>query len=86
MWRDKVKAWLAIVGQDARRTHNWVTAAQRNRTAFPSSLFIKIVRLFFASIAKRLVKSALRDAASELGLTLSEVELDALADVAVALA
>jgi hypothetical protein len=86
MWRDKVKVWLAIVWQDARRTRSWVASAQRNGTAFPSSLFIKIVRLFFASIAERLVKSALRDAASELGLTLSDIELTALANVAVALA
>jgi hypothetical protein len=86
MWRDKVKTWLAMVARDVRTTRNWVASAQRNGSAFPPSLFVKIVRLFFTSIAKRIVKTALQDAASELGVTMSDADLDLLSEVAVAFA
>jgi hypothetical protein len=49
-------------------------------------LFIKIVRAIFSALAKWLVKNALRDAASELGIMLTSGELDVLTDLAVGFA
>jgi hypothetical protein len=64
----------------------WANAAQQSRSTFPQSLFIKIVRAIFSALAKWLVKNALRDAASELGIMLTSRELDVLTDLAVGFA
>jgi hypothetical protein len=85
-WRDKVKTWFSQVAQEARLTRDWETAARRNGSSFPQSLLVKILRAFIGSLARWIVKSALRDAASHLGVALTDAQLDVLTDVAVALA
>ncbi len=85
-WRQKLKAWLGQVAQQARYNRNWEFAARQMNGSFPPSILIKVLRVLFQWAAKQVVKSALRDAASELGLNVSAAELDVLTDVAVSLA
>jgi len=51
---------------------------------FPRNLFLVIVSQIFRSLAVWIVKSAHRDAATQLGISLSESEAGVLADVVVA--
>jgi len=85
-WRQKLKAWLAQVAQQARYNRNWEFAARQMQASFPPSLFVKVLRVVFQWAAKQVVQSALRDAGTELGLNMSDLELNVLTDVAVSLA
>jgi hypothetical protein len=83
-WRAKVRNWLHAVNQ--YRQMNYVdlrTAASQYSNGFPKNMLLVIVSQIIRSLAVWLVKSAISDAATGLGISLSDAELNVLADIAV---
>lgn len=82
-WRTQVQQWLASVRnhQAAHRRMDVVTAARQNQHSFPRSWLVVIVGQLFKGIAKWIVKTTLQDAASGLGIDLSQAELDVIAEL-----
>jgi hypothetical protein len=83
-WRAQVKGWLQAVQQ--YRTSYGVdlrTAATQHVVSFPRNLILVFVSQAVRALAVWLIKLALRDAAAGLGISLTDAELDVLADVAV---
>jgi hypothetical protein len=76
--------WLASVRnhQSAHRV-DLTTAARQNRLSFPRSWLVVIIGQLFKGIVKWIVKTALRDAAADFGINLTQAELDVLAALAV---
>jgi len=59
------------------------TAASQYSNGFPKNMLLVLVSQIVRSLAVWLVKSAIRDAATGLGISLSDGELNVLADIAV---
>ena len=84
-WRNKVKNWLLIVQQHRQPfQYDIRTAVTQSQQSFPSSLLLRIFIDFAKDWATKYVRSVIEDAATSLGLTLSDGELDTLAELAVA--
>lgn len=83
-WRLNVKVWLQSVLQHQRNFGvDLKSAASQNRGTFPRNFLIGLVAQLVRPLAVWLVKSALKDAASELNVTLDDETLDFLTEVAV---
>lgn len=84
-WRAQVRDWLALVieRQDQSFHRDFAQAAQELKGSFPNSFWIALAGQFVKPLAVWIVKSALNDAAKELGLTLSDATLSFLSDLAV---
>lgn len=83
-WRDQVKEWLAQVSRDARFTRQLGPAAKQRSRQFPKRLLFALVRAVLPQLAKWMLKSVLRDVAGDLGIALTNEELDVLAEIALA--
>lgn len=84
-WRNKVKNWLLVVQQHRQPFQYDVrVAVMQSQQTFPSNLLLKIFIEVAREWATKYVRSAIEDAATSLGLTLSDGELDVLAELAVA--
>jgi hypothetical protein len=83
-WRAQVRNWLQSV-DNHRRTFgvDLTTAAIQNRANFPKSTLVLFAGQILRSLATLIVKSALRDAATSLNMTLDDATLDALSDIVV---
>ena len=84
-WRSKVRSWLQnveynrrIIGYDLR------SAVTHNQQSFPSNWLLKFATEVAKELTVKIVRSVISDAANSLGLTLSDEELDLLAELAVA--
>jgi hypothetical protein len=84
-WKSKVRNWLLIV-QQHRQTFQYDIhlAVTQSQQTFPSNLLLKISIEVAKEWATKFVRSAIEEAATSLGLTLSDGELDVLAELAVA--
>lgn len=83
-WRARVGSWLQAVDHyhhmyfvDLR------TSAAQCASDFPRNMLLVILSQIFRSLAVWFVKSAIKDAATQLGVSLSDAEVNVLADVAV---
>lgn len=84
-WKSKVRNWLLVVQQHRQPFQPDIRSAViQSRQAFPSNLLLRIFVEVAREWATRYVRSAIADAATSLGLTLSDGELDVLAELAVA--
>lgn len=84
-WRARVQVWLRDVQQHAQIYRlDLQTAATNNQRAFPRNPMLTLVKQVIPLIAKWLIKSALRDAARQLGLELSDEAIDVMATVILA--
>lgn len=59
-------------------------AVRQSRQTFPNNWILKISVEVAQNLATKFVRFAIKDAASSLGLTLSDGDLDLLADLAIA--
>lgn len=82
-WRTQVKQWLASV-QNHRNAFvvDIKAAAEQNRGSFPRNLWLLLIGHLIRGLAVWLIKSALKDAADDLGVPLTADELDFIASVA----
>jgi len=84
-WKSKVRNWLLIVQQHQQPfQHDIRSAVIQSQQSFPSNLLLRIFIEVAKDWATRFVRSAIKDAATSLGLTLSDGKLDVLAELAVA--
>jgi hypothetical protein len=84
-WKNKVRNWLLIVQQHRQPfQYDIRTAVTQSQQSFPSNLILRIFIDFAKDWATKYVRSAIADAATSLGLTLSDGELDILTELAVA--
>ena len=84
-WKSKVKNWLLIVRQHRQPfQYDIRSAVIQSQQSFPSNLLLRIFIDLAKDWATKYVRSAIADAAVSLGLTLSDGELDVLAELAVA--
>jgi hypothetical protein len=75
-WRARVRNWLQAVDQDRRMYFpDLQVSAAQHAEEFPRNVLLVIVSQIFRSVAVWIVKSAISDAAAQLGI---------LADVVVA--
>ena len=83
-WKNKVKNWLLVV-QQYRQPFNYDirTAVIQSQQTFPSNLLLRILVDFAKEWATKYVRFAIKDAASSLGLSLSDGELDLLSELAI---
>jgi hypothetical protein len=83
-WRNRVKNWLQNVEHNRRMLgYDIRSAASYNQQPFPSNVLLRFVVGIARELAVRLVRMAIKDAASSLGLKLSDGDLDLLAELAV---
>lgn len=83
-WRAQVRVWLRDVNQQRKLfSGSLQTAARQNQSRFPRNLLVRVVAIFIRRLAVRIIKSALKDAAGQLNISISNEELDAIADLAV---
>jgi hypothetical protein len=84
-WRNKVKNWLLVV-QQHRQPFNYDirSAVIQSQQTFPSNLLLRILVEFAKEWATKYVRTAIKDAATSLGLSLSDGELDLLSELAIA--
>lgn len=84
-WRSRVKSWLQNVEHHRRMLgYDIRSAVSYNQQPFPSNVLLKFVVDIAKELAAKLVRMAIKDAASSLGLTFSDGDLDLLAELAVA--
>jgi hypothetical protein len=84
-WKSRVRSWLLTVQQHRQPfQYDIRSAVIQSQQAFPSNLLLRILIDFAKEWATKYVRSAIADAATSLGLTLSDGELDVLAELAVA--
>jgi len=84
-WRVRIKTWLQTVEQHRRIYElNYKAAATQNQAAFPKNAAVRLMGQIANSLAVWFVKAALRDAASDLEISVSDESLDILANVAAA--
>lgn len=84
-WKSKVRNWLLIVQQHRQPfQYDIRSAVTQSQQTFPGNLLLKIFIEVAKEWATKFVRSAIAEAATSLGLTLSDGELDVLADLAVA--
>lgn len=84
-WRSKVRSWLQnveynrrILGYDLR------SAVTYNQQSFPGNRLLKFATEVAKELAVKIVQSAISDTANSPSLTLSDEELDLLAELAAA--
>jgi hypothetical protein len=84
-WRGRVRSWLEnvqynrqVFGNDLR------SAVSRSQQSFPSNWLLRISIEIAKELATKFVRSAIKDAATSLGISLSDGELDLLSELAVA--
>ena len=83
-WRAQVKRWLLGVHQQASGSLTDLgTAARQHAGQFPRSLIVIILGQLLRALAVWIVKNALRDGATEIGISLNDEELSVIADIAV---
>jgi hypothetical protein len=83
-WRANVRGWLQTVEQ-RRQIYglDLKTAAVQTQTAFPKNLIMVLVGQLFRGLAVWIVKSALLDAATGLGISVDAETLDLMANLGV---
>lgn len=82
-WRARVRVWLRVVEEERWVHGDWLSSARQNAGAFPKNWLLWLVREVLKSAATWIVKSALRQAASDLGFALDDATLNVLADLVV---
>jgi len=83
-WRARVGSWLQAVDQYQHMYFvDLRTSATQCASDFPKNMLLVILSQIFRSLAVWFVKSAIKDAATQLGVSLSDAEVNVLADVAV---
>jgi hypothetical protein len=84
-WKNKVRNWLLVV-QQHRQPFNYDirTAVLQSQQTFPSNLLLRVFVEFAKEWATKYVRYAIKDAATSLGLSLSDGELDLLSELATA--
>lgn len=84
-WRAQVRDWLqAVIQLQDRSFHrDFVQAANQLKSSFPKSFWIDLAAQCVKPLAIWLVKSAFRDAANDLGVSLSDETLNFLSELAV---
>ena len=84
-WRLEVRNWLAAVLTHRHQLlhADFYQAAQELRSTFPPSFWIGIAVHFIKPLGVWIVKLALKDAAADLSLTLSDDALNFLSELAV---
>lgn len=84
-WRQDVRQWLSEVLQYQRQSGlHFRTAASHCQQSFPSSELVLFAgQAVYKGIAVWAVKTALREAAASLGVTMDDETVDFLADLAV---
>jgi hypothetical protein len=83
-WYLKVRNWLqAVLNRQRQLFANFELVARQQQAAFPRAVLPVIAAHLFRPLAVWLVKSALKEAADDLGITLDDQTLSFLADLAV---
>jgi hypothetical protein len=84
-WRQKVRDWLAAVIQQQNMSFrsDFVGAATQLKASFPRCFWVALAAQFVKPLATSIVKSAFRDAAKDLGVTLNDETLGFLSELAV---
>jgi hypothetical protein len=84
-WRQKVRDWLAAVIQQQNRSFrsDFVGAADQLKGSFPKSFWVTFAGQVARPLAVAIVKSAFKNAAKDLGVTLNEETLGFLSELAV---
>ena len=84
-WKNRVRNWLLGVQQHRQPfQYDIRSAVVQSQQSFPSNLLLRIFIEVAKEWATKYVRSAIGDAATSLGVTLSDGELDILAELAVA--
>lgn len=84
-WKSKVRNWLLVVQQHRRPfQYDIRLAVTQSQQTFPSNLLLRVFIEVAKDWATKYVRSVIEDTATSLGLTLSDGELDVLADLAIA--
>lgn len=84
-WKSKVRIWLQSVQSNRQAFGYDIRSAVKNsQQSFPSNWLLRFVTEIAKDLATKFVRSAIKDAATSLGISLSDGELDVLADLAVA--
>jgi hypothetical protein len=82
-WKRDIQNWLESVSQNQKAFGGTLSAAaRRNQFAFPKHWLVAIVAQIVPVLARAILRSALKDAAGALGLSLSDSEMDVLTDFA----
>jgi hypothetical protein len=84
-WRLNVRNWLAAVIQQQNRSFHldFVRAANELKSSFPKSFWVALAAQFVRNLALLLLKSAFKDAAKDLNITLDDETLGFLSELAV---
>jgi hypothetical protein len=84
-WRLGVRNWLAaVLSHQHQSLHaDFYQAAQELHSTFPPSFWIGIAVQFIKPLGVWIVKSALKDAAADLNITLSDEALNFLSELAI---
>lgn len=83
-WRSRVKDWLHAVDEQRWNFRGTLQASARSRQAqFPRNLLIRLLAMLARRLAIWIVKGAIKDAATDLGISLSDADAEAVADIAV---
>ena len=83
-WRGKVKSWLYDVQRYRQAGYDVRSAVQHSQQLFPSNWLLTFSVAIAKDLATKIVRSAIKDAATSLGVTLSDGELDSLAELVIA--
>jgi hypothetical protein len=84
-WKNKVRNWLLIVQQYRQPFQNDIRSSViQSQQSFPSNMLLRVFIEFAKEWATKFVRSAIKDAATSLSVTLSDGDLDVLAELAVA--
>lgn len=85
-WRNQVKSWLGTVAEQQRQFPWLDLRSTALRVPFPRSEAIKVLQPVLGPLAAWLMRRLLRAVAAELGVQLTDLELDVLTQVALTLA
>lgn len=82
-WRGQVRDWLKNV-QNHQSAHftDIRTAAVANQASFPKNLLMVFLTQFVRVLARVFVRDAIKSAATDLGLALTDSELNLLTEIA----
>ena len=84
-WRLNVRNWLAAVIQQQNRSYHadFTRVASEMKSQFPKNFWIALAAQVVKPLAVWIVKSAFKDAANDLGITISDDTLEFLSELAV---
>jgi hypothetical protein len=84
-WRLNVRNWLAAVIEQQRRSYrsDLARVAKEMKGSFPKSFLVGLAAQLVKPLAVWIVKSAFRDAAHDLGISISDETLEFLSELAV---